>query len=147
MSIWGGLCMKISELIKELEDMLETWGDLEVVKGKNYVGSEEVTGISTIHGDCYIVNKYLDNYAMKNSDKLKWAKKDLEEILKELDCSDCRNQLNGYCHWNKSYVKGKELNVNCFEAKDMPYEKKWKIRMMQNCIHKLECELGQGNEY
>ena len=32
-----GLCMKISELIKELEGMLEKWGDLEVVKGRDYV--------------------------------------------------------------------------------------------------------------
>ncbi len=139
--------MKISELIKELEDMLEEWGDLEVVKGKNYVGSEEVTGISTIHGNCYITNKYLDNYTMKNKDKLKWAKKDLEKILKGLDCLDCRNQLNGYCYWNESYVKDKDLNIRCFDAKDLPYDMKWKIGMLQNCIHKLEYELRQGNEY
>ena len=92
-----GLCMKISELIKELEGMLEKWGDLEVVKGRDYVGSEEVTGITTIHGDCYIENKYLDNYTMRNEDKLACVK--------------------------------------------------WKINMMQNCIHKLEYELRQANEY
>ncbi len=139
--------MRISELINELEDMLERWGDLEVVKGRNYVGSEEVTGISTIHGNCFIVNRYLDNYAMKNRDKLDWVKRDLEEILKGFDCLDCSNQLNGYCYFNEHYVKAKDLNVECFEPKDMDYEGKWKISMMQNCIHKLECELRKGNEY
>lgn len=142
-----GLCMKISELIKELEGMLEKWGDLEVVKGRDYVGSEEVTGITTIHGDCYIENKYLDNYTMRNEDKLACVKKDLEKILKGYDCLDCRNQLEGYCHWNKCHVKGRQMNIKCFEAKDMPYEKQWKINMMQNCIHKLEYELRQANEY
>lgn len=139
--------MRISELIKELEDMLEEWGDLEVVKGRNYVGSEEVTGITTIHGDCYIENRYLDNYAMRNKDKLEWAEKDLKKILEGFDCSDCRSQMNGYCYWHKSYVKGGELDIRCFEPKDMPYEMEWKIMMMQNCIHKLEYELRQSNEY
>lgn len=139
--------MKISELIKKLEDMLEEWGDLEVVKGKNYVGSEEVTGITTIHGNCYIENKYLDNYTMRNEDKLDLAKKDLEEILKGYDCFDCKNQIDGYCHLHQYHIKNEKMNIKCFEAKDMPYEKKWKINMMQNCIHKLEYELRQGNEY
>ena len=142
-----GLDMKISELINELEDMLEKWGDLEVVKGQNYVGSEEVTGISTIHGDCYIENKYLDNYTMRNADKLDLARKDLEEILKGLDCLDCRNQSNGYCHLRENHVKGGQLNMKCFEPMNMHYESKWKINMMQNCISKLEYELRQGKEY
>ena len=139
--------MRISELIKELENMLETWGDLEVVKGKDYVGSEEVTGITTIHGDCYIENKYLDNYTMRNEYKLNWAKKDLEKMLKGLTCFDCECESNAYCYFHNCNVKDNELNMKCFEAKDMPYERKWKINMMQNCIHKLEMELRKGNEY
>lgn len=127
--------------------MQENWGDLEVVKGKNYVGSEEVTGITTIHGNCYIVNKYLDNYTMRNEDKLNWVKKDLKKILKGFDCLDCECQLNDYCYLHKNHVKDNELNIKCFEPKDMDYEKRWKIEMMQNCIYKLERELKQGNEY
>ena len=53
-AIWGKIRTKISELIKEFENMLETWGNLEVFKGKDYVGLDEVTGISTIHCKCYI---------------------------------------------------------------------------------------------
>ena len=139
--------MKVSELIKELEDMLNEWGDLEVVKGKDYVGSEEVTGVTTIHGNCYIVNEYLDNYTMKNKDKLEWVKKDLKHMLKALSCSDCKNQFDGYCYWNNYSVKNKGLNVKCFEPKDLSYDRKWKIHMMQNCIHKLEHEIKKGNEY
>lgn len=118
-----------------------------MVKGKNYVGSEEVTGITTIHGSCYIVNKYLDNYTMRNEDKLNWVKKDLKKILKGFDCLDCECQLNDYCYLHKNHVKDNELNIKCFEPNGMDYEKRWKIEMMQNCIYKLERELKQGNEY
>ena len=59
--------MKVSELIKELEEVLNEYGDLDVVKGQDYVGSEEVTGVNIIRGhQLYISNKYLDNYINLN---------------------------------------------------------------------------------
>ena len=30
------------------------------------------------------------------------------------------------------------LKIKCFEDKDMPYEKKWKINMMQIALH-VDC--------
>ena len=84
---------------------------------------------------------------MRNEDKLNWVKKDLKKILKGFDCLDCECQLNDYCYLHKNHVKDNELNIKCFEPKDMDYEKRWKIEMMQNCIYKLERELKQGNEY
>ena len=55
--------MKVSELIKELEDFLENIGDLEVVKTGEYLGSDSVDGIAFIRAhECLIANDYLDNY-------------------------------------------------------------------------------------
>lgn len=140
--------MKVSELIKELENILNNYGDLDVVKGKNYVGSEEVTGVAMIRGhQCYIENKYLDNWAIKNTDKLDWVKKDLSKYLTGLSCSQCRHHKDGYCYWNRKNINDEELNIECFDGEDLPYEVRYKIRMMQNCIHKLNYELKQGNEW
>ena len=140
--------MKVSELINELNKILNNYGDLDVVKGKNYVGSEEVTGVVIIRGhQCYIENKYLDNWAIKNTDKLNWVKKDLSKYLTGLSCFQCRHHKDRYCYWNRKNINNEELNIECFDGEDLPYEVRYKIRMMQNCIHKLNYELKQGNEW
>ena len=140
--------MKVSELIKELEKVLNEYGDLDVVKGENYVGSEEVTGVNIIRGhQLYISNKYLDNYSMRNIDKLEWVKKDLNEHLNGLSCSDCRNSKDGFCQWRLKEVSSDDLNVECFENKTLPYEERYKIKMLQNCIYKLNWKINQGKEY
>ena len=140
--------MKVSELIKELEEVLNEYGDLDVVKGQDYVGSEEVTGVNIIRGhQLYISNKYLDNYSMKNVDKLEWVKKDLIQHLTGLSCSDCRNSLNGFCHLKLKKISTDDLDIECFEGKTLSYEERYKIKMLQNCIYKLNWKIKQGKEY
>lgn len=141
--------MKVSELISELETILEEYGDLDCVKGQNYVGSEEVTGVSIIRGhQCYIENKYLDNYTMKNIDKLNWVKNDLQKMFNGLSCCDCRYQKDGWCFWIEEHISKDDLNIECLVPNDsFPYEFRYKTNLMQNCIHKLMYELEQGNVY
>lgn len=150
MSVWKKewLKMKVSELISELENILKEYGDLDCVKGKDYVGSEEVTGVTIIRGhQCYIENKYLDNWSMKNIDKLEWVRNDLTEHLTGLSCCDCRYQKDGWCFWKETETTEDDLDVDCFVGKNTPYDFNYKINLLQNCIFKLQNELEQGNEY
>ena len=137
--------MKVSELIKELEEFLQINGDLEVVKTGEYVGSESVDCIAFVRGhECLISNKYLDNYTMTTAQKLEKVTEDLKEMLRDRTCNNCRwcNETKvGYTCWetNKELNDlriGKERQI-CFIPKDDDYEDRYKLNKIQYCKAKL----------
>ncbi len=140
--------MRISGLIRELEKIKCMYGDLDVVKGNDYVGSEAVTGVKVIRAhECYIVNDYLDNYTKSNKDKLKLVMEDLTAMLDGLHCSDCEHYTDNHCYFTGKEIGDDGLCIGHFERKDRNDDWDYDLMMMQNCYHKLERRLERGERY
>lgn len=151
--------MRISELIKDLEEMLEMCGDLDVVKTGEYLGSESVDGIAWIRGhECLICNEWLDNYTMTTEAKFENVKNYLIEILDGMKCCNCNHFFTrdniGICGWWSISVTGdepvteSEIKISCFEFNkefENQYEKNYELDKIQYCKGILEKEM-KGNE-
>lgn len=141
--------MKVSELIKELEDFLENIGDLEVVKTGEYLGSDSVDGIAFIRAhECLIANDYLDNYTQTTEQKLNKVKEDLSEILKDVSCKDCRwcneTDVGNRCWEREIDLQNSEVTDDkliCFTPNDDVEIDRYILVKMQYCGAKLQKDL------
>lgn len=148
--------MKVSELIKELEDFLKLYGDFDVVKSGQYLGSESVDNVIWIRNqECLIANEWLDNYTLTTLEKLNNVDEKLMELLENRKCNECGHYFirddEKFCGYWGNNVNGDEkvnddnIKLYCFEYHnglfDNPKKLNYELMKIQYCKGVLEKEL------